>query len=125
MDERRLLTVTAARVVKGDTVSSHMVCLDGFVENGRLLWDVPEGTWRIFVSFLTTDFGSHGAYINDIDRASAAVQLEAVYEPHYARYAGEFGKTIAGFFSDEPGFYNVDGFSMTEAIGKAGMALPW
>ena len=125
LDEHTLLSVTAARVLRGDTISREIIPLDGFVQNGQLLWDVPEGTWRVFVSFLTTDFGARNDYINYIDRESAAAQLEAVYEPHYQHYAAEFGKTIAGFFSDEPGFYNVDGFKMDEAIGRKFMPLPW
>lgn len=32
---------------------------------------------------------------------------------------------VAGFFSDEPGFYNVDGFDMNDAIGRKKRALPW
>lgn len=124
-DEHRLLSVTAARVIRGDVIADELIPLDAFVENGQFTWDVPAGTWRVFVSFLTTDFGARNEYINYIDRQSAAVQLEAVYKPHYARYASEFGKTIAGFFSDEPGFYNVDGFKMYEAIGRKLMPLPW
>ena len=37
-----------------------------------------------------------------MDSASCRVLIDAVYEPHYAHYGEEFGKTIAGFFSDEP-----------------------
>lgn len=33
--------------------------------------------------------------------------LDAVYEPHYERYKEDFGKTIAGFFSDDPVFTTV------------------
>lgn len=125
LDEHALLSVVAVRVIQGDVISQERISLDGNVKNGQLLWDVPGGTWRIFVTFLTTDFGACNGYINYIDRQSAAAQLEAVYEPHYARYASEFGKTIAGFFSDEPGFYNVSGFKMDEAIGRKLMPLPW
>ena len=34
--------------------------------------------------------------------ASCRKLIDAVYEPHWAHYKKEFGKTIAGFFSDEP-----------------------
>ena len=39
-----------------------------------------------------------------LSRESVHKLIEAVYEPHYAHYAALFGKTIAGFFSDEPRF---------------------
>ena len=42
-----------------------------------------------------------------IEYAGKKILLDAVYEPHYARYKDDFGKTLAGFFSDEPGFYNL------------------
>ena len=34
------------------------------------------------------------------------VLIEAVYEPHWEHYKDEFGKTIVGFFSDEPSLGN-------------------
>lgn len=33
---------------------------------------------------------------------SCRILLDFVYKPHYIHYKEEFGKTIAGFFSDEP-----------------------
>ena len=41
-------------------------------------------------------------YINMVDRASVAQLIDAVYEPHFEHLGDEFGKTILGFFSDEP-----------------------
>lgn len=69
-------------------------------------------------------------YINMVDRASVAQLIDAVYEPHFEHLGDEFGKTILGFFSDEPGFANEkgttgpDGISDT-LIGKATAPLPW
>lgn len=123
--DTRLLSVMAYPVVEGDTLAEEGVDLTGLVRDGQLTWDVPAGVWRVCVSFVTSDFGARNEYINYLDAASVRVLLDAIYEPHYARYAGEFGKTIAGFFSDEPGFYNVDDFQMNDAIGTKKMALPW
>ena len=95
------------------------------VEDGRLVCDFPEGVWRVFVVHTTYDEGARNEYINIIDEKSVQVLLEAVYEPHYAHYKEEFGKTIAGFFSDEPGFGNTFGFEMDESIGRKMMPLPW
>ena len=46
--------------------------------------------------------GDHRWFINMLSRESVQLLIDAVYEKHYAKYADEFGKTIAGFFSDEP-----------------------
>lgn len=124
-DDTRLLSVMAYPVIEGDTLGEEGVDLTGLVQDGWLTWDVPAGVWRICVSFVTYDFGARNEYINYLDADSVKVLLDAIYEPHYARYAEEFGKTIAGFFSDEPGFYNVDDFQMNDAIGTKKMALPW
>ncbi len=126
IDKQELLSVVAMPLIEKDTVCSEAVDItDKVDENGWLTWDVPAGNWRICVSFTTYDFGSHNDYINYIDAESVSTLIEAVYEPHYEKYKEEFGKTISGFFSDEPGFYNVGGYQMNNPIGRKKMAIPW
>lgn len=125
VDARELLSVTAYPIVEGDTLCEEGVDLTDRVTDGILHWDIPGGVWRICVTFTTYDFGARNDYINYIDAASVRVLIDAIYELHYQRYAEEFGETIVGFFSDEPGFYNVEGFDMNDAIGRKKMALPW
>lgn len=126
IDKQELLSVMAYPVIDGDILGNKPIDITGCVDqNGWLTADIPAGTWRICVSFVTYDFGARNDYINYIDEKSVRVLLEAIYEPHYEHYKKEFGKTIAGFFSDEPGFYNVDDFDMNDAIGRKKMALPW
>ncbi len=54
------------------------------------------------VCHVTYDRGPHRDYINMLSRDSCRVLLGTVYEAHYSHYKDDFGKTIAGFFSDEP-----------------------
>lgn len=62
-------------------------------------------------------------YLNPLVKEATQVLIDEVYEPHYKHYKEEFGKTIQGFFSDEPRFGNTKG---TEAsIGRMDMVLPW
>ena len=125
-DDDSLLGVVAARILPGDFVdTTSLVDLTTSVQNGKLIWDVPAGQWRVFVLYLTRNGGGNTNYINMLDRASCALQIEAVYEPHYAHYAADFGKTIAGFFSDEPLVGNTTGFNFDESIGRKMMPLPW
>ena len=63
---------------------------------------LPEGRYQICVLHLTRNRGPHRDYINMMDKGSVSKLIQAVYEPHYARYADRFGSVIAGFFSDEP-----------------------
>ena len=67
-----------------------------------LKWTAPDGTWKVYALHLTKNRGPHREYINMLDKKSCSKLIEAVYEPHYKRYKADFGKTIAGFFSDEP-----------------------
>ena len=125
VDEKKLVSVVAMQMAQDDTVTVQSMDLTGQVNNGRITTDVPAGVWRIFVCYTTCEGGGPVDYINLIDEASVQVLIEAVYEQHYSRYREEFGKTIAGFFSDEPGFGNTCGYYMDEAIGRKRMVLPW
>lgn len=98
------------------------------VEDGKLYWDVPEGYWRIFI-LLENDKGGDPAkhdYLSPIVAESVRVLIDTVHESFYERYKDDFGKTFAGFFSDEPGFYNdKDTFDFNSKLGKKGIDLPW
>lgn len=86
--------------------------------------DIPEGAYSIFTVFVT-DKGNEDAtkdYLNPLVKEATQILLDEVYEPHYAHYKEEFGKTILGFFSDEPRFGNDKGPECP--IGKD-MPLPW
>ena len=120
-----MIAVIAARLVESDTVSAETIDLTDKVVDGWLEWDVPDGAWRIFIVYKTFNGGGNTGYINMLDEASCRVQIDAVYEPHYARYKDDFGKTIAGFFSDEPAVGNTIGFDFDDSIGRKLMHLPW
>ncbi len=124
-DDDELFAVVASKVVNSDTLSGETVDLTDCVKDGLLEWNVPDGVWRIFVVYKTRNGGGRTDYINMLDEASCRVQIDAVYEPHYAHYKDDFGKTIAGFFSDEPAVGNVGGFNFDESIGRKNMPLPW
>ncbi len=121
-----LISVTAYRLVQGrDVDECSAIELTDKVEDGWLHITLPEGSWRVFVIYKTRNGGENSDYLNPIDREAASTLIEAIYEPHYEHLREEFGKTIAGFFSDEPGFYNKGGFDMDERIGRKEMVLPW
>ena len=82
---------------------------------GKILWHKPEGTYTVFVVGLSRNFGIHREYINMMSKDSCRILIDTVYETHYEHYKDEFGKTILGFFSDEPELGN--GFYMTGANG--------
>ena len=97
---------------------------DGY-QNGRFYFDLPVGVWSVAVITATQadiwpDFRLYG---DKLDPAATAAYIKEVYEPHYAHFADDFGKTLLGFFSDEPAFYsNKNGVYTT---GEPFAAYPW
>ena len=122
-DDDTMLNVCAARIDRGFDAAT-LIDITEFVKDGELIWDVPAGRWCIYVNYLTRNAGSRDHYINMLNKRSARKQIEAVYEPHLKRYEKEFGKTIAGFFSDEPELGNGAMYSKNNAIGQE-QDLPW
>lgn len=90
----------------------------------ELKWDVPEGDWKVYVLQLTRNAGYHRDYINMLDQESCHVLIESVYEKHWEKYQEDFGKTIAGFFSDEPELGNGHMYDSHNAVGIV-EDLPW
>ena len=128
-EEHRLFKVLAyPRTGEEEGLVPEPIDLTDHVKGDFLYWDVPEGCFRIVMLFLTRR-GEMGGHISMIDEDSVKIMLEEVYEPHYRQYKEEFGSTIAGFFSDEPGFYNqmLDGSTgfYEHKVGTPGLALPW
>lgn len=125
-NRNKLLSIVAYALVEEDLIDeTTLIDLSNKVTGEYLTYKFPEGNWRVFVTYLTRVNGGNPEYINLIDSESVETLLEAVYQPHYEHYKEEFGKTFAGFFSDEPGFGNTTGFAKDEIIGKKLMALPW
>ena len=130
--ERTLYAVIACkREEKSERMSGETIDITDKVKGKFLYWDVPEGMYRIFMIYKTREGSTTKDYIHFIDEKSVDVLIEAVYEPHYKRYKEEFGKTFAGFFSDEPCFGNgyVDFFGnpsqRVRAAGVPYQAMPW
>lgn len=126
LPEDEIVSVVAAKVEQDGTVSnSTFIELTSLVSGDELVWDFPEGHWRIYVTLKTMRGGEAATqgYLNPLDPKATKVLIDTVYESHYQHYANEFGNTIAGFFSDEPRFGNIKG--PAASIGRMEMPLPW
>lgn len=128
-DPEKLVSVVAGRMdgKSGDIYHmAELIDLTDQVKDGVLQWDVPEGYYRLFVVYETHKGGGREGSINFLSKESCKIQITNCYEPHYARYADEFGKTILGFFSDEPEIGNVANYDAGSGkIGNFSMPLPW
>lgn len=124
--KNRMVSITAFPLVEDRKIDmDRSIDLVPYYKDGKVKVRFPKGNWRMFAVYETRTDGGNPDYINIIDRDSVAVLLEAVYETHYQHYKEEFGSVFAGFFSDEPGLGNVQGFLMDDTIGKKNMPLPW
>lgn len=101
---------------------------------GLLFWDIPEGDWRIFILVATREGGEEHTkdYLNPLEPEPVQAFLHYVYQAHYDRYREDFGKTIAGFFTDEPRFGSMASYEATLGrthgctdINRHKVVLPW
>ena len=102
--------------------------LTTLIKDGILHWSVPEGYWRIFIISESDKGGSKQQedYLNPLVAESTRVLIDTIYEAFYERYSSDFGTTLAGFFSDEPGFYNDSNpYDFESKLGKKNVELPW
>ncbi len=123
-----IAAVAARREGTSSALTGQFVDLTAHVKDDVLYWDVPVGYWRIFLLVASPNGGSerHQDYVNVLIPESVRVLIDTVYAPFYERYREDFGHTFAGFFSDEPGFYNDQQvFTYESKLGKAGVHLPW
>jgi hypothetical protein len=93
--------LTADGKIEGDS----LVDLAPHIRDGMLTWQVPAGKWRImkFTHVQAPPLGQNGQL--SVDGASKDCVdwfLQTVYQPHFDHFGADFGKTIPGFFYDEP-----------------------
>ena len=116
-DDDSILCVTARQ---GDTTVDLTQQLQGDI----LTWEKPEGSWTLSAVIRSRNTGYHRNYINMTEEASCRLLIDAVYEPHWQHYADDFGKTIVGFFSDEPELGNGPMYAKDNFLGTE-QDLPW
>ena len=112
----------------GQEVLKDVVCLTEQVKNGILTLSVPKGNFRVFIitkKIHASNFLSDA--ISFLEPESVDLLINAVYESHYEHFSEWFGDTIAGFFSDEPGFFNLRdrGYGDVFRTGTVSEPLPW
>ncbi|MDO4648693.1 MAG: hypothetical protein Q4B26_08580 [Eubacteriales bacterium] len=123
--DTRLLNILAYPICAGEELGEPIELTACVEEDGMVRFDLPEGYFKIFISYITRDGKGRNDYINFMDEASCRLLIDAVYEPHFEHYKEYFGNTILGFFSDEPPVGNVDGYIPVGKIGCNDQDLPW
>lgn len=102
----RHVAALAGRVAADGKIDGNsLVDLAPHVRGGKLAWQVPGGKWRImlFTHEQGAALGQNGQLsVDGASRDCVDWFLKTVYQPHHDRFKADFGKTIPGFFYDEP-----------------------
>lgn len=111
--EHRVAVVAGRNTMDGIQTAS-LVDLSDLVQDDNLYWEVPAGSWKVMT--FTWRFAERrgGPLVDGASRDAVDWYLETVYQPHYDRFASDFGETIVGYFYDEPETHGDWG---TEVIG--------
>ena len=102
----RYVAAVAGRLhADGRVEADSLIDLAPFVAGGKLSWQVPPGRWKImnFTYVLAPPLGQGGQF--SVDGASKDCVdwfIGTVYQAHYDHFGADFGRTIRGFFYDEP-----------------------
>jgi hypothetical protein len=100
------IALIAGKVTDAGIDADSLVDLGGQSKEGKVVWDVPEGKWKVMrFEWKYSRILGKGAnlLVDGADQAATDWYLKTVYQPHYDRFKADFGKTIPGFFYDAQG----------------------
>ena len=113
------------RILRAELLQEGRVTdLTGCLAGETLTFRKAPGEAELRIITISRNAGYHRDYINMTDRDSVRVLIDAVYEAHWQHYGADFGKTIAGFFSDEPELGNGFMYDTENFLGSH-QDLPW
>ncbi len=103
---KEFIGAVAGRVVEGGIDGATLIDLAAHITDGTLAWNAPAGTWTV-MKFTWQFTGPKGMQQKMIAVDGASPEcvewfIKTVYQPHYDRFKDDFGKTIPGYFYDEP-----------------------
>ena len=120
--DKNLVAVIAGKVVDAAIDPESLIKLTP--DNGKITWDAPAGKWQLMK--FTWGLAPHAAQGGNVivDGASKDCVdwfLRTVYQPHFDRFKDDFGKTIVGFFYDEPETQGDWGTELTNIFAERGV----
>jgi hypothetical protein len=106
--ERYIATLAGKPNADGKIESNSIIDLKDHIRNGKLSWQPPAGKWKVMkfthvqAPGLGQSYGGPQLSVDGASRDSTEWFIQTVYQPHFDRFGADFGKTIPGFFYDEP-----------------------
>lgn len=120
--------VACKRTDDGSTFDGTCIDVSKSYYQGKVYFDLPEGLWSVVILLQSSaDMPpANRVYGNKFCPEATDLYIEEVYEGHYKRFSEEFGDTLLGFFSDEPGFHNEHNQSNPiVSLGTPYAGYPW
>jgi hypothetical protein len=110
----------------GAIEGSSLTDLASSIQDGKLRWQASAGRWKVmkFTYKLASGLGQSGGKELSVDGASKDCvdwYLRIVYQPHYDRFKADFGKTIVGYFYDEPETQGDWGTGLNPVLAENGV----
>jgi len=102
--EKTILPGTLMGVVAMDNTTKARVDITSNINDGKLIWKVPSGSWKIMIFTCVKDKWEYVDYLNP---ASVAKFIKLTHERYYKKFSEHFGTTIDTAFYDEPTFYHI------------------
>ncbi len=125
--ESRFIALVAGRLDADGAVEAETLRdLTKLAHQGPVVWTPPAdgGTWQVMTfAWERAPKLKQGKRlaVDGMSPDCVAWYIETVYEPHDARFGKEFGKTIPGFFYDEPETPGDWGTALNETLKSRGV----
>jgi hypothetical protein len=98
----QFIAAVAGKEVEGGAVDGDsLVDLAPNIKGGTLTWSAPPGRWKV-MKFAWKFTGGRRILVDGASSNCVDWYIKTVYQPHYDRFKDDFGKTIKGYFYDEP-----------------------
>ena len=104
---------TLMAVVAMETSDKRRIDLSDRIADGRIVWQVPDGRWKVMQFVCVEDPDRNMDYLS---ADAARAYIEMTHEAYYGRMPEEFGTTITGTFFDEPTLYRAEGRCWTPSF---------
>ena len=104
---------TLMAVVAMETTDKRRIDLSDRIADGRIVWPVPDGRWKVMQFVCVEDPDRNMDYLS---ADAARAYIEMTHEAYYGRMPEEFGTTITGTFFDEPTLYRAEGRCWTPSF---------
>ncbi len=113
------VAAVAGKVTPEGIDPSSLLDLTPYVDGGKLTMEVSAGRWKLMI-FTWQPAPGPRILVDGASQDCVDWFLRTVYQPHYDHFKDDFGKTIVGFFYDEPETHGDWGTEVPKVLAEKG-----